>query len=62
MAAAAGAPVRLADAVMDRLAVPVPGDDLLAPFLDRVPPVAQVPPGRGLPAGRGRASRPAAPL
>ncbi len=42
-AAAAGAPVRLADAVVDRLAVPVPGDDLLGPVLDRVPPVAQVP-------------------
>ena len=28
LAAAAGAPVRLADAVLDRLAVPVPGDDL----------------------------------
>jgi hypothetical protein len=39
LAAAAGAPVRLADAVLDRLAVPVPGDDLLTPFLDRVPPV-----------------------
>ena len=38
LAAAAGAPVRLADAVLDRLAVPVPGDDLLAPFLDWVPP------------------------
>ena len=38
LAAAAGAPVRLADAVLDRLAVPVPGDDLLTPFLDRVPP------------------------
>ena len=35
VAAAAGAPVRVADAVMDRLAVPVPGDDLLGPFLDR---------------------------
>jgi hypothetical protein len=29
LAAAAGAPVRLADAALDRLAVPVPGDDLL---------------------------------
>ena len=38
LAAAAGAPVRLADAALDRLAVPVPGDDLLTPFLDRVPP------------------------
>jgi hypothetical protein len=32
LAAAADAPVWVADAVMDRLAVPVPGDDLLAPF------------------------------
>jgi hypothetical protein len=37
LAAAAGVPVRLAGPVMDRLAVPVPGDDLLTPFLDRVP-------------------------
>jgi hypothetical protein len=41
MAAAAGAPVRLADVVLDRVARPVPGDDLLTPFLDRVPPVGQ---------------------
>lgn len=45
LAAAAGAPVRLADAVLDRLAVPVPGDDLLTPFLARVPPAAWPPPG-----------------
>ena len=46
LAAAAGAPVRLADAVLDRLAVPVQGDDLLTPFLDRVPPAAwPTPPG-----------------
>jgi hypothetical protein len=45
LAAAAGAPVRLADAVLDRLAVPVPGDDLLTPFLDRVPPAARPRPG-----------------
>jgi hypothetical protein len=49
LAAAAGAPVRLADAVMDRQAVPVPGDDTLTPFLDRVPPVARTRPGHGLP-------------
>jgi hypothetical protein len=49
LAAAAGVPVRLADPVMDRLAVPVPGDDLLTPFLDRVPPGARARPGRGLP-------------
>jgi hypothetical protein len=40
LAAAAGAPVRLADAVLDRLGVPVPDGDLLTPFLDRVPPAA----------------------
>jgi hypothetical protein len=33
LAVAAGAPVRVADAVMDRLAVPVQGEDVLAPFL-----------------------------
>jgi hypothetical protein len=33
LAAVAGAPVRVAGAVMDRLAVPVPGQDMLAPFL-----------------------------
>ena len=43
LAAAAGAPVRLADAALDRLAVPVPGDDLLTPFLDRVPPPPALP-------------------
>ena len=41
MAAAADAPVRVANAVMDRVAAPVPGDDLLGPFLDRLPPVRQ---------------------
>jgi hypothetical protein len=50
MAAAAGVPVGVADAVMDRVATPVPGDDLLGPFLDRVPPVGQVLPGHA-PAG-----------
>jgi hypothetical protein len=49
LAAAAGVPVRLADSVMDRLAVSVPGDDLLTPFLDRVPAAATARPGRGLP-------------
>jgi RNA polymerase sigma-70 factor, ECF subfamily len=38
LAAAAGAPVRVADAVLDRLAVPVSGDDLLGPFLTREQP------------------------
>ena len=41
LAAVAGAPVRVADAVMDRLAVPVPGEDMLAPFL---PPAEARPP------------------
>ena len=61
LAAAAGAPVRLADAVLDRLAVPVPGDDLLTPFLDRVPPAAWPRPGHA-PPGRptGHAARAAA--
>jgi hypothetical protein len=49
LAVAAGVSVRLADAEMDRLAVLVPGDDLLIPFLDRVPPVARAEPGHGLP-------------
>jgi hypothetical protein len=48
MAAAAGAPLRLAAEVMDRVAVPIPGDDLLGPLLGHVPPLVQVPPGRGL--------------
>ncbi len=43
LAVAAGAPVRVADAVMDRLAVPVHGEDVLAPFLL---PAADRPPGR----------------
>jgi hypothetical protein len=41
LAVAAGVPVRVADAVMDRLAVPVHGEDVHAPFLlpaaDRTP-------------------------
>ena len=60
LAAAAGAPVRLADAVLDRLAVPVPGDDLLTPFLDRVPPAPG--PARPEALAAGHAARPAAPL
>jgi hypothetical protein len=54
LAAVAGAPVRMADAVLDRLAVPVPGGDPLAPFLDRVSSAAPILPGHGL--------RPLAPL
>ena len=42
LAVAAGAPVRVADAVMDRLAVPVHGQDVHAPFLL---PSAVQPPG-----------------
>jgi hypothetical protein len=43
LAAVAGAPVRVPDKVMARLAVPVPGEDMLAPFL----PLADArPPGR----------------
>ncbi len=38
IAVTAGAPIRVPDAVMDRLGAPVAGDDLLTPFLDRVPP------------------------
>jgi bifunctional DNase/RNase len=41
MAAAAGAPVRVAGPVMDRLAVQVRGDDLLGPFLEREPAAAE---------------------
>ena len=43
LAAVAGAPVRVADTVMDRLAVPVEGEDMLAPFL---PPAYAWPPDR----------------
>ena len=45
LAAASGAQVRVPDAVMDRLAAPVTGEDLLTPFLDRVPPGARGPSG-----------------
>jgi hypothetical protein len=41
LAATAGAPVRVPDEVMDRLGVPVQGEDVLAPFL---PPAAATPP------------------
>jgi len=43
LAAVAGAPVRVADTVMDRLAVSVPGEDMVAPFL---PPADARSPGR----------------
>jgi hypothetical protein len=58
MAAASDAPVRMADAVLNRVAVPVPGDDLLGPLLHRVPSAARVLPGRG-PAGWPAAAFPA---
>ena len=35
LATVTAAPIRVADALMDRLAVPVTGDDLLGPFLNR---------------------------
>jgi len=50
LAAAAGVPVRVAGPVMDRLAVPAGGDDLLGPFLDREP-------ASGRPADSGRRPR-----
>jgi RNA polymerase sigma-70 factor (ECF subfamily) len=43
LAAASGAPVRVASAMMDRLAEPVPGQDMLGPFLDRKPLPARPP-------------------
>jgi hypothetical protein len=46
MAAVTGAPVRVPGAVLDRRATPVRGDDLLGPFLDRLPPVARPVGGR----------------
>jgi hypothetical protein len=49
LAAIAGVPVRVPDEVMDRLAVPVQGGDMLAPFL---PPAADRAPG-----GHGRRRR-----
>jgi hypothetical protein len=42
---AAGAPVRVADEVMDRFAFPVPGEDVLAPFL--FPAVVRAPGATG---------------
>jgi hypothetical protein len=38
VAAATGAPVRVPGEVLDRLAVPVAGDDVLRPILKRIPP------------------------
>jgi bifunctional DNase/RNase len=46
MAAAAGAPVRVSDSVLDQRAVAVPGEDLLGPFLDRIPASARPSGGR----------------
>ena len=45
LAAAAGAPVRVADEVMDRLAVPIRGEDVLTPFLPPAPDEAPRHPG-----------------
>jgi hypothetical protein len=60
LAAAAGAPVQVADSVMDRLAVPAAGDDLLSPFLDLAPPASlQQPGGRAQMPGAELASLPA---
>jgi hypothetical protein len=54
LAAAAGAPVQVADAVLDRLAVPAPGEDMLAPFL----PLVDARPGRQVGSyGRARIAR-----
>jgi hypothetical protein len=55
VAAAAMAPVLVADAVLDRLAVPVPGDDMVGPILDRIPADRQWAERRTLVAGRGPA-------
>ena len=46
LAAVAGAPVRVPDKVMDRLAVSVPGEDMLAPFRSFRDPRDDRPPGR----------------
>jgi hypothetical protein len=46
LAAVAGAPVRVAGTVMDRLAVPVPGEDMLAPFRSSRDPRDARPSGR----------------
>jgi hypothetical protein len=43
VAAATGAPVRLDGAVLDRLAVPVSGDDVTGAILDRLPPGRRLP-------------------
>jgi hypothetical protein len=58
LAAAAAAPVRLADAVLDRLAVPVAGDDLLTPFLDGARPTPALPGRQRWPLARLRGKRP----
>jgi hypothetical protein len=46
LAAVAGAPVRVPDEVMGRLAVSVPGEDMLAPFRSFRDPLDDRPPGR----------------
>ncbi|HEY2520975.1 MAG TPA: hypothetical protein VGJ19_12755 [Streptosporangiaceae bacterium] len=49
LAAATGAPVRIADDLMNRVAEPVTGDDLISPFLGRVPLAARAGAGHGPP-------------
>jgi hypothetical protein len=46
LAAVAGAPVQVADELMGRLAVSVPGEDMLAPFRSFRDPLDARPPGR----------------
>ena len=53
LAVAAGAPVRVADAVIDRLAVPVQGEDVLAPFLLPAAAGRRAVPGSGGVSSRG---------
>jgi hypothetical protein len=54
VAAATGAPVRVAGSVLDRLAVPVPGDDVIGPILDRLPPARRLTERRAAVAAGGR--------
>ena len=53
VAAATGAPVRVDGAVLDRLAVPVPGDNPIGPILDRLPPGRRLTERRAQMAGGG---------
>ncbi len=58
LAVASGAPVRVADRLMERYAVEVAGDDPLAPFLDVEPPPDPLLPARLVPAAGIAAGRP----